>query len=108
MRNERAACGWLLAASLLAACGAQPSTHPSPVSIEPPATWAPPTLPLPLPNVGGAAVSAHDTLVKAIAAFRAMPAYEAKMAFMQKQGSASAKGVYSLSGKQPRTLRTKL
>jgi outer membrane lipoprotein-sorting protein len=91
------------AALLLAACGKQAVTQTRPIAVDP--GPAPTIVTLPAPAVGPATDAAHEALVKAIAAFKAMPAYTAKMAFMQKNGSNAVKGVYDLAGKQPRTLK---
>jgi hypothetical protein len=105
MRNTRYLAGIAVSALLLAACGKQAGTQTKPIAIDGPAPVPSIGLPLPAPNVGGATDPAHEALAKAIAAFKAMPAYEAKMAFMQKSGAKAVKGVYALGGKQPRTLR---
>lgn len=112
----RARWAWSLGAVLLTACGAQPMTqlktstpmvasHPVPLPVigVPVPGGAPANAPGATPN--GAADPAHAALQKAMDAFHALPAFEANMSFMQKQGDKSASGSYRLAGKQPRTLR---
>jgi hypothetical protein len=91
-------------AALSVACGAHP-TNPRPIKLagtQAP-TEAPVATPTPLAVPGGD--PARTFLAQASAAFRAMPAYEARMDFFQKAGKTSSRGSYELAGRQPRTLK---
>ncbi|MDB5099916.1 MAG: hypothetical protein JWM80_4337 [Cyanobacteria bacterium RYN_339] len=104
MRSYQFPVALVLTTLLLAACGKESATQTKPIVLDPP-TSTTIGVPMPMPEVGGAVDPSRAVLTRAIAAFKAMPAYEAKMSFMQKNGANAVKGMYALGGKQPRTLR---
>ena len=97
------------ASALLSACGTHPSataTTPTPFpSVNDPL----PMVEIPrsaAPEGTGPAGDGRSVLAQVVAAFKAIPAYEAQMTFYQKaSGKTAVSGLYQLTGQAPRTLK---
>lgn len=103
-----------LSAPVLAACGSAGTPTAPDATPEPAVVCTPGPLPSGLvPGPGGQPgngqnAGAAEVIQRGMTAFAAIPNYQAKMSFFQKQGSKTVTGAYDIKGAAPRTLRVEI